>query len=147
MMYTPTMQLVMALNSLQSKLLRKIDLGLSLHGISFTEFLVLHHLDTAPSKTLRRIDLAEAVGLSASGVTRLLSPMEKLHLVEKASNPRDARVSLVRLSATGAQVLENALVSFRESTESLFQGLDATQIAKLHELIGQLLQGAPLQRS
>lgn len=53
---------------------------------------------------MRRIDLADSVGLSPSAVTRLLAPMEKPGLVEKEANPRDARVSLVKLSTAGAGV-------------------------------------------
>ena len=86
------MKLVIELSALHSSVLKRIESQLSIHGISFTEFLVMHRLSAAPSKTLRRIDLAESVGLSASGVTRVLKPMEKIHLVEKESNPRDARV-------------------------------------------------------
>jgi len=131
---TPAMELVMALSSLQSHLLKKTDLRLSAHGISFTEFMVMYHLNAAPNKTMRRIDLAESVGLSASGVTRLLIPMEKIKLVQKEANPRDARVSLVKLSKTGEQVFKDALVSFKESSHSLLQTLDSKQLAKFLEL-------------
>jgi DNA-binding MarR family transcriptional regulator len=132
---TPAMELVMALSSLHSHLIKKIDQRLSGHGISFTEFMVMYHLDVAPDKTMRRIDLAESVGLSASGVTRLLSPMEKIKLVQKQANPRDARVSLVKLSRTGEQVFRDALVSFEDSAGSLLQGLDDGQLAEFLELI------------
>ncbi|MDZ7871614.1 MAG: MarR family transcriptional regulator [Rheinheimera sp.] len=49
-------------------------------------------------QTRRRSDLVELVGLSPSGITRLLLPLEKIGRVEKERNPRDARVSLVILS-------------------------------------------------
>jgi DNA-binding MarR family transcriptional regulator len=135
----PAMELVMALSSLQSHLLKKIDQRLSAHGISFTEFMVMYHLDAAPSKTMRRIDLAESVGLSASGVTRLLTPMEKIKLVQKEANPRDARVSLVKLSRSGEKVFKDAFVSFEESANSLMQALDSKQLAKFLELTKILL--------
>lgn len=131
---SPSMELVMALSSLQSHLLKKIDQRLSAHGISFTEFMVMYHLNSAPNQTMRRIDLAESVGLSASGVTRLLTPMEKIKLVQKETNPRDARVSLVKLSRTGEQVFKDAFVSFEESANSLMKALDPKQLAKFLEL-------------
>jgi DNA-binding MarR family transcriptional regulator len=134
-----TTELVMSLSSLHSKLIKKIDQRLSAHGISFTEFMVLSRLDAAPDKTLRRIDLAESVGLSASGVTRLLSPMEKIKLVQKEVNPRDARVSLVKLSRTGERVFKEALVSFEESAGSFMEALNDKQLAKLLELTKTLL--------
>ncbi len=76
-------KLIITLATLQSHLLKKIDRNLSVHGISFSEFLVLHHLQCAPNMTMRRIDLAECIGLSASGITRLVNPMQKNHLVQK----------------------------------------------------------------
>ena len=71
------MKLVMSLSALHSKMLKRLESQLSIHGISFTEFLVMYQLNQAPGNTMRRIELAENIGLSASGVTRLLAPMEK----------------------------------------------------------------------
>lgn len=136
---TPAMELVMTLAFVQNHLVKKIDLELSVHGISFTEFMVMVHLDAAPNKTMRRIDLAESVGLSASGVTRLLKPMEKIKLVRKEANPRDARVSLVKLSETGEQVFQDAFVTFREGAKALLKTLDAKQISAFLKLSKELL--------
>ena len=69
--------IIRCLAELQNRLLKRVDQYLSVHGISFSEFLVLYHLSQAPNMTMRRIDLAECIGLTASGVTRLLNPMEK----------------------------------------------------------------------
>ncbi|QGY41921.1 MarR family transcriptional regulator [Pseudodesulfovibrio cashew] len=131
--------LIIATAILQAQLLKKIDQHLSVHGISFSEFLVMHFLNAAPHKTMRRIDLAESIGLSASGVTRLVNPMVKNHLVEKESNPRDARVSLVKLSETGANLFKDASASFKLSAESILKPLDDKQTKTLAELIEKLL--------
>lgn len=120
---TPAMQLVLTLSTLHGQLIKKIDRRLNSHGISFTEYLVLHHLHGAKSQTMRRIDLAESVGLSASGVTRLLNPMEKIGLVAKELSPRDARVSLVRLSAAGQVCYRDATVTFEEGAATATQAL------------------------
>jgi len=135
---TDSMKLVIELSALHSSVLKRIESQLSIHGISFTEFLVMHRLSAAPSKTLRRIDLAESVGLSASGVTRVLKPMEKIHLVEKESNPRDARVSLVKLSKPGEVVYQDALTSVEQSAESLAKALSEKQLSSVLELMAAL---------
>lgn len=132
-------ELVMSLSSLQSHLQKNTDRSLSVHGISSTEFFVMFHLHGAPNKTMRRIDLAERVGLSASGVTRLLLPMEKIRLVEKQANPRDARVSMVKLSKAGERVLSEALVSYQHCADELLQRLDAGQRDALLKLTRALL--------
>ncbi len=99
----------------------------------------MHHLNSAPHKTMRRVDLAEGVGLSASGVTRLLNPMEKIKLVQKEVNPRDARVSLVKLSEAGELIYSEAKVSFEQSADSVLNPLNNKQIETLSTLTQLLL--------
>jgi len=127
-------ELILSLALLQTRVLKRIDQKLSLHGLSFSEFTVLYHLIQAPGQTMRRIDVAEKVGLTASGVTRLLNPMEKIGLVQKEANPRDARVSLVQLTATGEQILNDATISFEQSAEAILAPLNTRQVASLAEL-------------
>lgn len=131
--------LIISIAKLQSQLLKRVDQHLGVHGISFTEFLIMHHLYDAPNKTMRRIDLADCIGLSASGVTRLVNPMEKNHLVRKEINARDARVSLVRLSKTGEELYNYAKVSVEQSAEYLFQSLSNKQTTTLLKLTNSLL--------
>jgi len=124
---------------LNSKLIKKVEGQLNIHGISFTEYMILRHLIEAPRNTLRRIELAESVGISASGVTRLLSPMEKNKLVEKEVNIRDARVSLVKLTKIGQRVYKEASVSFEHSAKFLTERLSTNQLNTLIELTNKLI--------
>ena len=78
---------------------RKLDSGLG--GLGFKEFIILYHLMSAEKNTLRRIDLAEKIGLTASGVTRLLLPMEKIGLVKSGGNEGDARIKSVMIAKGG----------------------------------------------
>jgi len=124
-------KLIMTLAALNSQLLKRIDNQLSIHGISYSELMVLHHLNAAQMLTMRRIDLAEAIGLTASGITRMLKPMEKLHLVEKEPNLRDARVSLVKLTTTGEVLYKDAWNSFHHSAKQFTSNLDNAQLDNL----------------
>ncbi len=102
-----------------NQLVKKIEHQLHLHGISFSEYTALQHLSSAPNSTSRRVELAENIGLTASGITRMLLPMEKIGLVERQANPRDARESLVRLTSAGKR-------TFQEARLSVEQGADAS---------------------
>ncbi|MEH6550048.1 MAG: MarR family transcriptional regulator [Pseudomonadales bacterium] len=123
---------------LASRLAKKIDGQLSIHGISFTEFMIMRYLNSSVLKTMRRIEIAESVGISASGVTRLIAPMEKIGIVEKESNPRDARQSLVKLSKTGQRLFEDASVSFEDCSKDILQSLSSNQLEKLIELSNRI---------
>lgn len=121
-----------------SKINKRIDGELSYHGISYTQYLIMHHLAGSALKTMRRIELAERVGISASGITRLLAPMQKIKLVEKELNPRDARQSLVKLSIVGQELYRDASVSFEHCATELLQGLSDKQVGTLRNLTAKI---------
>jgi DNA-binding MarR family transcriptional regulator len=92
-----------------SSLTRRFDSALgNHHGISFADYQLLRHLARALEGRLRRVDLAERLGLTASGVTRSLLPLEKIGLVSRQSDPRDARVGYAVITAAGAELVGNA---------------------------------------
>ena len=124
--------------ALTQKLNKKIDGKLGLHGISFTEYLIMYYLQQAPRQILRRVELADLIGITASGVTRLLAPMEKIGLVEKESNPRDARVSLVKLTTSGKTMYKDAKTSFSEVAHSLTEPLSEYDLNRLLQLVAML---------
>lgn len=126
-------QLVMDIANLHSRISKRIGGPLSLHGLGLTDYFVLHQLSLAPQQRLPRGELAERVGLTPSGVTRLLNPLAKIGLVEKESNPRDARVSLVALSAAGKRTYAEAKVSFHGAAQEFFAAVDANERARLRE--------------
>ncbi|WP_439135401.1 MarR family winged helix-turn-helix transcriptional regulator [Pseudomaricurvus sp.] len=127
--------LVISILNMQSKIQKRVGAALSVHGIGLSEYLVLNQLYIAANQKMRRSDLAEKVGLSPSGVTRLLNPMQKIGLIEKEDNPRDARVSLVVLSKAGKRITEEAKVSFEYDSSALFESLDKEGLSTLSELL------------
>lgn len=114
---------------------KRAESALSVHGISFPEFLVMHFLNSSPAKCMRRVELAEKVGMSASGITRMLKPMEKIKLVEKEPNPRDARVSLVRLSEAGETVYQDAAKSIEQSALGITEYFTASDLKTCIKLL------------
>ena len=74
---------------------KNLDRALSVHGIGVSEFMILHTLFISEEQFMSRINLASSISLTASAITKLIAPMEKLNLVDKEKNERDARMSLV----------------------------------------------------
>lgn len=136
---TPSLEFCLRLTRAYATLTRRLDSALgSVHGLSFGDFMILYHLDRAPGKRLRRIDLAERLGLTASGVTRSLLPLEKLWLVERQPDPRDARVGYALLTDTGQQLLTYALVTVGPIAREATQSMSAEQVDALSAVLGQL---------
>lgn len=124
---------------LASKLAKRVGNHLSMHGISLSEYLVMHHLEHSPNKAVARIELAEHIGMSASGVTRLIAPMAKNHIIEKVANPRDARQSLVKLSEVGQRLYADARISFEQISDEQTSTLSLNQQEKILEFYTKLI--------
>ena len=133
------LDLCLRLTRAYATLTRRLDNALSnLHGLSFGDFMILYYLDRAPGNRLRRIDLAERLGVTASGVTRSLLPLEKVGLVARQPDPRDARIGYASLTEAGQQLLKYALVSVVPIAQEAVQVVPADQIEALSGLLGQL---------
>ncbi len=88
---------------------RRLDRALStIRGLSFSEYRLLRALAAQPEARAMRVDLAQAVGLTPSAVTRALKPLEKLCYVETLKSDRDARRSLACLTDSGRELLSDA---------------------------------------
>lgn len=83
-------------------------------GLGFADIAVMYAIHQAPGGKIRRVDLANALGLTASGVTRMLLPLEKIGVIRREENDRDARVSLTVLTTSGKRMLEESLQSAEE---------------------------------
>jgi DNA-binding MarR family transcriptional regulator len=109
-------------------------------GLSLSDLAALHHLSSTRTGTMRRQDLADRLGISPSGVTRLLAPLEKLGYVSRDSDARDARLSLVVLTPAGARRTRDALVEAEERAQALLErSFDAEQMAALTDLLLRLV--------
>jgi len=135
----PSLEFCLRLTRAYATLTRRLDNALSsVHGLSFGDFMILYYLGRSPGKRLRRVDLAERLGLTASGVTRTLLPLEKLGLVARQPDPRDARVGYALLSDAGQQLLDYALVSVQAIAVDATQTVPADQLDAVSALLGQL---------
>lgn len=128
---------LMNINKLQSVISRKFD-SLSMHGLGFNDFVILYILNNASESKMRRIDLAERVGLTASGITRLLNPLEKIGLVTRETNERDARVSYVVITPNGKKIFEEARVSAENATKDILSPKKGKSLQIATELLSEL---------
>lgn len=101
--------LALAFASAWSRLERRLDSSLgAIRGISLGEYRILRALGDSPGAQASRVDLAGAVGLTPSGVTRALRPMEKLGIVSTVKSKRDARLAIAALTPAGRELLGDA---------------------------------------
>lgn len=134
-----SLEFAMRLTRAQATIVRRLDAVLgSHHGISFGDFMLLHSLSKALGGRLRRVDLAERQGLTASGVTRTLLPLEKIGLVARQQDPRDARVGYAVITAAGHELLENAMTVAQQTSLELLRNCPPEQCAAMSAVLGQI---------
>jgi DNA-binding MarR family transcriptional regulator len=105
------------------------------HGLTINAYEALLLLSKAEDRRMRRVDLADQLILTASGVTRLLDGLEQAGLVDRAACASDRRVTYAVLTETGLTKLREASVShvadIREFFETRFSEEELDQLAGL----------------
>ncbi|MEM8486735.1 MAG: MarR family transcriptional regulator [Bacteroidota bacterium] len=115
----------------------------SVHGLSVNEFFLLMHLDQAALNRLSRVELARRMHLSASTVTRMVAPMEKLGMLTREVDARDARIAFVVLTEAGKTRLGEARHTFAKQASYAFgDRWEKAELEQLSELLYRLVVGA-----
>jgi DNA-binding MarR family transcriptional regulator len=112
------------------------------HSLTINDYEALLHLSHAEQGAMRRVDLAERLMLTPSGVTRLLDGLERDGWVTKATCSSDARVTYAVLTDAGRELLEAASRSHLEQVRTLFEErLSQDELETLAALLGRLPGG------
>jgi DNA-binding MarR family transcriptional regulator len=121
---------------------RQLDADLiAAHGLSLSEYEVLLHLAQAPDRQLRLVRLSEQVVLTRSGITRLVTRLEKQQLVERVCCPADRRGYNARLTDTGYQRLREASPTHLDGIRRLFVEPLGTELDGLSETLRRVTGG------
>jgi DNA-binding MarR family transcriptional regulator len=112
------------------------------HGLTINDYEALLHLARAEERRMRRIDLAERLILTASGITRLLDGLEQAGYVDRDSCASDRRVTYAVLTDAGLAKLREASKSHVADIRSFFESRFSSD--ELDELVG-LLDRLPLE--
>src|SRR5262245_10852730 len=100
-----------------SRVERRLEASL---GLPFTWYDVLFQLSEAPDRRIRMHELAEAVLLSRSGLTRTVDGIEAARLVARQAIPGDRRSTHIVLTDAGRERLAAAFPIVRRAVLELF---------------------------
>lgn len=108
---------------------RSMDLDLvTAHGLSGTEYEVLMHLSEVPDRRMRMSELAAVCAMSLSGMTRIVTRLERDGLVERIRCDTDLRGLNAVLTDSGFARLQAAwpthLASVRRNMMDHLEGVD-----------------------
>ena len=144
-MTTPTYAAVMHLLQAHAGIAERFGRSLgSIHGLGLNEMLLLMYLERAPLNRLSRVDLARRLSVSPSTVTRMTAPLEKIGMVGRETNPRDARLAYVVLTEAGHRAVVDARASLEQLAAGVFRDRwTEEEIATLASLLARLTVGQP----
>ncbi len=112
------------------------------HGLSANDFETLLHLANSEQGAHRRIDLAELLRLTPSGVTRLLDGLERSGLTGRRDCSSDARVTYSVITDAGREKLALASRTHEAVCEELIGShLSPSELDELADLLGRLPGG------
>lgn len=114
------------------------------HGVSLNETIILMTLSRAEGGRMRRVDLANALGVSQATITRSVAPMERIGLVRRVDDGRDARVALVAITDAGRVRAEEAELALARVAGALFENSwTAEEVSKFTDMLGRLTAAFP----
>ncbi|QQS22972.1 winged helix-turn-helix transcriptional regulator [bacterium] len=125
------LEFLMNLSKAQAIISRKLH-G---QGLGFGDLVVLNAISQADGGKIRRVDLAEQVGLTASAVTRILIPLEKIGVVKRESGEHDARVGYTSLTTAGKELFEDTIKWTSLKCEDLLSGQNEKDLAQMSEVL------------
>ena len=109
-------------------------------GLPLAWYEVLLHVERAPDRRLRMSDLADAVVLSPSGLTRLVDRMVDDGLVRREPCPSDRRSTYAVLTADGRSALRRAAPThLRGIDEHFARLLTDDEVGALSRALGRVL--------
>jgi MarR family transcriptional regulator, 2-MHQ and catechol-resistance regulon repressor len=109
------------------------------HGLTINDYGCLLLLHRAGEEGMRRIDLANQLQLSPSGITRLLDRLEDQGLVGKGECKSDARVSYAILTDAGHEKLRAAAPGHVDDIDRRLSAvLSEDEMKTLAELLSRL---------
>ncbi|RYF70992.1 MAG: MarR family transcriptional regulator [Comamonadaceae bacterium] len=124
------------LRQLMRQVTRLYDLELARAGLKTTQYSLLSHvLHLGP---LRPVDLAQAMGLTASTLTRNMQPLVAAGWIELGEGP-DARSRMVHLTDIGRAKRTEAQRRWKAAQLQLNDKLGEPRVAALHALIDESL--------
>ena len=128
---------------LREAVTREIDERLRREGdLSLADYGVLITLVTAPGLRLRMGSLGTQRMLTPSGITRVVTHLEKRGLVRREPDPTDGRAAFAELTKPGLEALRRAQVIHHAAVRELYLGrLTQRELDRLTRLFEKALPG------
>jgi DNA-binding MarR family transcriptional regulator len=128
-----------------ASIIKELDAELqAAHGLPLSSYDVLVQLSLAPNGRMQMFELAEAVHLSRSGLTRMVDRLARQGLLERHRGDRDPRQVFACITGSGLERLAETTPTHLAGVRQRFlERLSQTQVEQLAAIWNQLLDSKP----
>ena len=105
-------------------------------GLTMTQFDVIATLGNQPPMTCK--ELGEKTLVTKGTLTGVLERLEAKGILERKTNPGDARSQMIGLTGEGQAVFEKVFPAHLKHLDKAFQKLDSEQLKNLQESLNLL---------
>jgi DNA-binding MarR family transcriptional regulator len=109
-----------------------------LSGMPTARFSLLRTIAVSCPEQLAPMEIARRLGINAAAITRQLNDMEFEGLIQRVSDPKDARRSYAQLTDKGRSLFEQLHSRIHKFENSLRSTLNETDIAITIKVLNQL---------
>jgi DNA-binding MarR family transcriptional regulator len=110
------------------------------HDLPLSSFEALSFISRSRDNGLRVGDLAQSLGVTVGGTSKLVDRVERGGLIRREPDPGDRRASRVVLTRDGRRTLAAAIETYEAELASVLDaGLSRTEQRHLHQLVARLL--------
>ncbi len=134
--YQPAIDCYLLLRRTHDMLARYVESELNSHGTSSAQYGVLVNLFRMQPCSLT--DLSTKLFRTSGNITSLIDRMERDGLVERLDHPEDRRVTQVRLTEKGVEILHSLRPHHRAFLSDLMNCCCDDDLSQLTELLGKL---------
>ncbi len=111
------------------------------HGLPLAFFWPLYVVGCSGDEGLRVGEIAEALGLTVGGASKVVDRIERAGFLRREPDPADRRASRVVITDTGRNILDAASQTYEsEMADILDAAFDLGQQQNMHQLVRRLLE-------
>lgn len=126
------------------KIIRSIDIESKKiqrdYGVSIPQLLCLNFLQREPSLQATQSDVRKFLNLNSSTVSGIIDRLEKRGLVARLPNPKDKRIVVIALTATGDKLLKSTPLLQHERLSDKLNALNDDELKKIWEGLDTLIK-------
>lgn len=126
---------------LEIRLWNQVDARLrEAHDLPLAYFWPLYVVGHTPDKRLRVGELAEVLGITVGGTSKIVDRIERIGFLRREPDATDRRASRIALTAPGRSVLDAASTTYEAEMATLLgTALTLDEQRSMHRLISRLL--------